>query len=139
MFLIVWRKGHWPRRDGRTHQHPSVGGGLPVGEVADGPGQVVGGHAGRAQEVVGHPAVVVGHGEPHGHVGQGQVRALVPQADLERGLVDGLVETREGLAGVRGGELSHGQEPAGNQSEGTGWECSEIENTVGFRLGLGWE
>lgn len=85
---------------------------LPVGEVADGPGQIVRGHARRAGEAGGHPAVLVRQRAGlHRHVGQRRVLQVVTEAQGERGLVDRLVEAGEGLPGVDRTELSHRQIP----------------------------
>lgn len=94
----------------RTHRHAAVRLRLSVGEVADSPGQVVRGHAGRAGEAIGHPAVFVR--QPAAldrHVGQRGVLRVVAEGEGERGLVDGLVEAGEGLPGVDRTELSHRQ------------------------------
>lgn len=99
-----------------THRHAALCARLPVGEVAHGPGQVVGGHAGRAGEAVGHPAVLVRqHAALDGHVGEGGVLGVVAEAEREGGLVDGLVEAGEGLPGVDRAELGHGQVAGGGQ------------------------
>lgn len=94
----------------QTHRDAAVGLRLSVGEVADGPRQVVRGHAGRAGEAIGHPAVFVRQRAAlDGHVGQRGVLRVVVEGEGERGLVDGLVEAREGLPGVDRAELSHRQ------------------------------
>lgn len=98
-------------REAETHRHAAAGLRLPVGEVADGPGQVVGGHAGRPGEAVGHPAVLVRPAAVHRHVGQRRVLRVVAEAQGEGGLVDGLVEAGEGLPGVDRAELGHCQVP----------------------------
>ena len=93
-----------------TYRHAALCSCLSVGEVADGPGQVVGGHARRAGEALGHPAVLVHRrAAVHRHVGQGRVLGVVAEAEGEGGLVDGLVEAGEGLAGVDRTELGHRQ------------------------------
>lgn len=93
-----------------THRHAAVGLRLSVGEVTDGPGQVVRGHARRAGEAIGHPAVLVRQRAAlDGHVGQRGVLRVVAEGEGERGLVDGLVEAGEGLPGVDRTELSHRQ------------------------------
>lgn len=93
-----------------TDRDAAVGLRLLVGEVAHGPGQVVGGHAWRSGEAVGHPAVLVRQRAAlHGHVGERGVLRVVAQGEGERGLVDGLVEAGEGLPGVDGTELGHRQ------------------------------
>lgn len=98
-----------------TDRHAAVALRFLVGEVAHGPGQVVGGHAGRPAEAVGHPAVLVWQRAAlHGHVGQRGVLRVVAHGEGERGLVDGLVEAGEGLPGVDGTELSHCQVPTKN-------------------------
>lgn len=54
-----------------THRHARVAVRLSVGEVADGPGQVVGGHAWRAGEAAAAPAVHLRlPAALHRHVGQ---------------------------------------------------------------------
>lgn len=93
-----------------THRHTVLGSRLFVSEVADGPGQVVGGHARRPGESIGHPPVLVRQRAAlDGHVGQGGVLGVVAEAERERGLVDGLVEAGEGLSGVDGTKLGHRQ------------------------------
>ncbi len=102
----------------KTHRHTAVSLRLPVGEVADGPGQVVRGHAGRAGEAIGHPAVFVRQQAAlDGHVGQRGVLRVVVECEGERGLVDGLVEAWEGLPGVDRTELSHRQVTEGKTNE----------------------
>lgn len=83
--------------------------GLLVGEVAHSPGQVVGRHPRGSGKVIGHPAIFLGHSPLHRHVGQRGVLLVVTQGQGERGLVDGLVKTGEGLPGVDGTELGHSQ------------------------------
>lgn len=85
---------------------------LLVGEVADGPGQVVRGHAWSPGEAVRYPAVFVRQRAGlHGHVGQRRVLQVVAETQGERGLVDRLVKAGEGLPGVYRTELSHRQMP----------------------------
>lgn len=87
---------------------------LPVGEVADGPGQIVGGHARRANKAAAAPAVHLRlPAALHRHVGQRGVLRVVAQRQREGGLVERLVEAGKGLAGVRGAELGHRQVAAG--------------------------
>lgn len=93
-----------------THRHAALCSCLFVGEVADGPGKVVGGHARCPGEAVGHPAVLVRQRTAlDGHVGEGGVLGVVAQAERECGLVDGLVEAGEGLPGVDRTKLGHRQ------------------------------
>lgn len=95
-----------------THRYPAIGLRLSVGEVAHGPGQVVGGHARRPGEAIGQPAVFVRQRAAlHRHVGERGVLSVMAEGERERGLVDGLVETREGLPGVDRTELGHCQVP----------------------------
>lgn len=93
--------------------------GLSVGEVAHGPGQVVGGHAWRASEAAAAPAVHLRlPAALHRHVGQRRVLRVVAQRQREGGLVERLVEAGEGLAGVGGAELGHRQVAAGGEGSG---------------------
>lgn len=111
-----------------SHRHAVVALRLPVGEVAHGPGQVVGGHARRAGEAVGQPAVLVRRrGALHGHVGQRGVLGVVAEGERERGLVDGLVEAGEGLAGVGGTELGHRQVTGREAKERQGEEKGSMK------------
>lgn len=43
-----------------TDRYTAVRLSFSVGEVADSPGQVVRGHAGRSGKAIGHPAILVG-------------------------------------------------------------------------------
>lgn len=93
-----------------THRHTVLGTGFFVREVADGPGEVVGGHARCPSEAIGHPSVLICQGAAlNRHVGQGGVQGVVAEAERERGLVDGLVEAGEGLSGVDRTKLGHRQ------------------------------
>lgn len=110
------------RTGGRaTHRHARVAVRLSVGEVADGPGQVVGGHARRAGEAAAAPAVHLRlPAALHRHVGQRGVLRVVAQRQRKGGLVERLVEAGEGLPGVGGAELGHRQ-VAGRMGGVGGW------------------
>ena len=100
-----------------TDRDPGVAGGLPEGEVAHGPGQVVGGHPGRAAEPRGDGAVLLQHALLLRHVAQRRVLSVVPQRHGERGFVHRLVETRERFPGVDRTELGQRQESGEEEEE----------------------
>lgn len=123
--MFHWRK---QRQLVATHRHAGLAVRLPVGEVADGPGQVVGGHARRAGEAAAAPALHLLRRPAalQRHVGQRGVLRVVTQRQREGGLVQRLVQAGEGLAGVGGAELGHGQVAAGGGTK----RCGSIQDMV---------